>query len=330
MTSRQKRKIAFFSAGTMVLALLAVLDICTGDIPLKVLIGQDLLHEVMSQIRIPRVLTAILAGGALSAAGAQMQAIFRNPLADPHIMGVSAGAGTGAAVATIVLAGGAGTIVPGGLSIAIAAFIGAAAASFLIVTASSRVRSGNTLLLVGVMLGFIFSAITSIIEYSASEESLRIFYSWSAGSFAGNRISETVILAGLTLAGLATAVLNIKGLDISLFGDDYARMSGAPSRRIRLLAMSSCCLMTGAVTAFCGPIGFVGIVAPHAARWLSGTSSHRTVLPGSMLCGATLAVISDILSSCFGRQLPSGSTMAMIGIPAVIYILSRNGNHGQD
>ena len=325
--SGKARQSVFFGAGTMVLALLTLLDICCGDIPMGVLREQGLMHEILTQLRIPRAVTAILSGAALSAAGAQMQAIFRNPLADPHVMGVSAGAGTGAAIATIALAGMSGTMVPGSLGIAAAAFAGAAAASAIIVAISSRVRSGNTLLLAGVMLGFIFSAVTSIIEYSASEESLKIFYSWSAGSFAGNRPVEIMILGVLFLIGTILAILNGKGLDLILFGEDWSELSGAPVRRVRLVSMASCCIVTGAATAFCGPIGFVGIVAPHAARWLSGTSVHRITIPGSILCGAILAVLSDILSTGLGAPLPAGSTMALIGIPAIMFILIKDSRH---
>lgn len=321
MSIRRNKSLLFFLTAFVLLLLLAATDLVCGDIPMREIISGRMVRDILMGVRIPRVLTAILAGGALSIAGSQMQAIFRNPLADPHIMGVSAGAGTGAAIATIALAAVPGTMILGSVSIALAAFVGAAVASALIVAVSSSVRSGNTLLLSGVMLGFIFSAVTSIIEYSASEESLKVFYSWSAGSFSGNRMVEVWILAGLLAAGLLMAMINGKGLDIILFGEEYSELSGASVKRIRLLSMVSCCLVTGAATAFCGPIGFVGIIAPHITRWLTGTSSHKVVVPGSMLCGAVLALLADILSVVGGKPLPAGSTMALIGIPVILYIL---------
>lgn len=321
MPVRRNKSLLFCLTAFALLLILAAADLSCGDIPMREIIQGGMVRDILFGVRIPRVLTAMLAGGALAIAGSQMQAIFRNPLADPHIMGVSAGAGTGAAIATIVLAAVPGTMVLGSISIALAAFAGAAVASALIVAISSSVRSGNTLLLSGVMLGFIFSAVTSIIEYSANEETLKLFYSWSAGSFSGNRMVEVWILAGLSLAGLSLALTNSKGLNIILFGEEYSELSGAPVKKIRLISMVSCCLVTGAATAFCGPIGFVGIIAPHITRWLTGTSSHRKVIPASMLCGAVLALLADILSVVGGKPLPAGSTMALIGIPVILFIL---------
>ena len=318
MKARAKNIITICT-GTALLLFLSLCDLCCGDISIGEMFQGRMAADIMLGIRLPRLFTAILAGSSLAIAGAQMQALFRNPLADPHIMGVSAGAGTGAAIATIALAGSAVSL--SGLTIAASAFMGAILASALVILVSSKVRNGNTLLLFGVMLGFIFSAVTSMIEYSASEESLRIFYSWSAGSFSGNRYSEIWIFAALLSAGFILSLLNGKGLDISLFGDGWSEVSGAPVRRIRLVSMISCCLVTGAATAFCGPIGFAGIIAPHIARWAMGTSVHRTILPASALTGAITAVLADILATLPERPVPAGSTMALIGIPVILYIL---------
>lgn len=275
---------------------------------------------VFAKLRLPRALTAALAGAGLALAGLQMQGIFRNPLADPHIMGVSAGAGTGAAVATLLL----GTSLPAalsGLTIALAAFVGALFTALLVIIVSSKVQGAATLLIFGVMLGFVFSAFTSILEYSANAESLKIFYSWSAGSFAGNRPGEIALIGGAVLAGTVLSLLNAKGLDIMLFGDEYAALAGADSSRIRSIAMVGSCLMAGAVTAFCGPLGFVGIVAPHIARALTGSSVHRRVIPVTLATGAMLSLVADILSQVFPSPLPVGSTMAIIGIPVIFCVL---------
>ena len=218
---------------------------------------------IFNKIRLPRVLTAILAGASLSLAGLQMQTLFRNPLADPHIMGVSAGAGTGAAVATVLV----GTSLPAALS-------GPLLTSVLVVVVASRTRSATTLLIFGVMLGFVFSAVTSILEYPANAESLKVFYSWSAGSFTGNGYDGIALIAAALAAGLALALLVNRDLDVALFGDEYSLMSGIDPSRTRNISMIGSCLMAGAVTAFCGPIGFAGIVAPHIARFLTGSSVH--------------------------------------------------------
>ena len=264
----------------------------------------------------------MVAGGALAASGAQMQAVFRNPLADPHIMGVSGGAGLGAAIATMAL----GTSVSWftGFTVAVAAFIGAFVAAALVVAISTRFRSSTTLLVFGVMLGFIFSALSSVLQYTAGEESLKLFYSWMAGSFSGCRSVDILLMAGALAVGLILAFSNGKGLDIILFGEEYATLSGASTRRILVLSMLSSCLMTGTVTAFCGPLGFVGIVAPHLARRITGASTHRQVLPCSLATGALLALAADILANLWPVPLPVGSTLALIGIPLIFILLLRN------
>ncbi len=295
--------------------LLAGADLLTGGVGLS---GMD--SSIFIKLRLPRMLAAVFAGAGLSLAGLQMQSVFRNPLADPHIMGVSAGAGTGAAIVTLLI-GSSLPIALSGFTVAAAAFLGALLTSLLVVTVSSKVQSTTILLIFGVMLGFIFSAITSILEYSANAESLKVFYSWSAGSFSGCRPAEIVVIAGSLAIGTLLTFINNKGLDIALFGNEYARLAGANISRIRSTAMISSCLMAGSVTAFCGPLGFVGIVAPHIARGFLGTSVHSTVIPAVMLTGAGLALTADILSNVFPAPLPIGSTMALIGIPIILAIL---------
>lgn len=302
---------------TVAVLSLAGIDLATGGAGLGV---TD--TSIFLKLRLPRMLTAVLAGASLSLAGLQMQSVFRNPLADPHIMGVSAGAGTGAAMATLLI----GTSLPAvlsGLTVAAAAFTGALLTSLLVVAVASKFQSAATLLIFGVMLGFIYSAATSILEYSANAESLKVFYSWSAGSFSGNRPGEVAVIAGALLTGMALTYINSKGLDIALFGDEYASLAGADISRIRGVAMIGSCLMAGAVTAFCGPLGFVGIVAPHIARGFLGTSVHVKVIPAVMLTGAGLSLVADILSNAFPAPLPVGSTMALIGIPIILAILMK-------
>ena len=293
---------------------LLLLDLLVGGGSFSLATG-----AVLWKLRVPRVLTAMIAGGALAASGAQMQAVFRNPLADPHVMGVSGGAGLGAAIATMALGTSAALFT--GFTVALAAFVGAFLAAALVVAVSARFRSVTTLLVFGVMLGFIFSALSSVLQYTAGEESLKLFYSWMAGSFSGCRYVEVALMAGALLVGLVLAFVNGKGLDIILFGEEYATLSGASTRRILVLSMLSTCLMTGTVTAFCGPLGFVGIVAPHLARRLTGSSAHRQVLPYSLATGATLALAADILANLWPIPLPVGSTLALIGIPLIFLIL---------
>lgn len=274
------------------------------------------------KLRLPRMLTAVVAGASLALTGAQMQAVFRNPLADPHIMGVSGGAGLGAALAALAVSG----LHPwaGGVTMVSAAFAGALVTGLVIVAVAARTQSTGTLLLVGVMLGFVLSALSSILQYSAGEESLKLFYSWMAGSFSGVSYTGLAFMGALLLGGFLIAFGNAKGLDLILFGDPYAAVSGVPLKALRFRIMLGCSLMTGAVTAFCGPLGFVGIAAPHIVRRVFGTSVHRKVLPLSLAAGACLTLAGDILSQVGGTPLPVGSTLALIGIPLILILLWRS------
>lgn len=295
-------------------AILTAADLLCGSA------GADI--AVMKMLRIPRILTAILAGGALAMSGAQMQSILRNSLADPHIMGISSGAALGAAIATMT--GGNTTAATGGISIALAAMAGAVLTAAAILAVSKRFRSSGSLLIFGVMTGFIINAAVSIIQFTTDAESLKIFYSWSAGSFSATTWKGIAVIAAATAIGAIIAFRGRKGLDIMLFGDEFAEMAGAAPETIRVQAMLSCCIMTGAVTAYCGPLGFVGIVAPHIARAIWKTSSHTIVLPASFLCGSMTALISDLVSQVSPTPLPAAGTMAMVGIPVIIYILIKN------
>ena len=303
-----------------ILALLALADIFRGLSIFPAESAESI--KILQMVRLPRILTAIIAGGGLAVAGAQMQSILRNPLADPHIMGISSGASLGAAVAT--LAGG-GFAVTGsylqGASVAVAATIGAAAASVIIMTASMRFRRATTLLVFGVMLSFIVNAIVTILQSGSNAENLKIFHSWSAGSFGTTSIKEVSMMGATMLVALLIAISNNKGLDIILFGDEFARLTGVRPERIRISALLSCCLITGTVTAFCGPIGFVGIVAPHIARVVWKTSAHRMIIPGSFLCGGVIGLAADLISQITPSPIPISSTMALTGIPIIIYIL---------
>lgn len=313
----KKGKAYIWAAGAGLLVLMIAADLaCGGEAG-----AQVLLH-----LRTPRVLTALLAGASLALAGGQMQSVLRNPLADPHIMGVSAGAALGAALAT--MSGFSLSPALQGLTVAAAAFAGAIAAAGIILAASRRFKTAATLLIFGVMLGFIVNALVSALQFSSDSESLKMFYSWSAGSFSNTGWSEICIMTAVLAIGITLAVRNSKGLDIVLFGDEFAQMSGAPVSKIRHRALLSCSLLAATVTAFCGPLGFVGIVAPHMARGIFRTSAHRTILPASLLTGAVTAVTADLISQASPNVLPVASTMAIVGVPIIIYILIKGKGYG--
>lgn len=301
------RHIVVITAGIVMLALA-----CLGDITW----GGHAGYDIMLHLRLPRMTTALLAGAAMALSGSQMQSIFRNPLADPHIMGISSGAALGAAITTMCTGA-----ALGGASIALAASIGAAGAASIILYASNRFRNASILLIFGVMLGFIITAVVSILQFSSDAESLKIFYSWSAGSFSNTTWGETAIIAGTLVTGLIISTFNHKGLDLILFGDEFTELSGGNPSRIRLSALLSCSLMTGAVTAFCGPLGFVGIIGPHIAKALLGTSAHKAILPASLLTGGLIGVCADLISRMTPSPMPVASTMALLGIPVILYIM---------
>ena len=303
----KRRHILFLIISIVLLIVTCVADLTWGGIADA---------DIMRHLRLPRMATALLAGAAMALSGSQMQSIFRNPLADPHIMGISSGAALGAALTTMY----AGASL-GGAPIALSASIGAAGAAAIILYASGRFRNASMLLIFGVMLGFIITAIVSILQFSSDAESLKIFYSWSAGSFTNTTWTETAIIAVTLAAGLIIALFNHKGLDLILFGDEFTELSGGTPSKIRLSALLSCSLMTGAVTAFCGPLGFVGIIGPHIAKALLGTSSHKFVLPASLLTGGLIGVCADLISRMTPSPMPVASTMALLGIPVILYIM---------
>ena len=304
---RTRRNIVVIAVGLVMLALACLADITWGG---------HAGHDIMLHLRLPRMTTALLAGAAMALSGSQMQSIFRNPLADPHIMGISSGAALGAALMTMH----AGARL-GGTSVAMAASVGAAGAAAIMLYASGRFRNASVLLIFGVMLGFIITAIVSILQFSSDAESLKTFYSWSAGSFSNTTWTETGIIAGTLAAGLIIASFNHKGLDLILFGDEFTELSGGIPSKIRLSALLSCCLMTGAVTAFCGPLGFVGIIGPHIAKGMLGTATHKAVLPASLLTGGMISVSADLISRMTPSPMPVASTMALLGIPVILYIM---------
>ena len=295
------------TGAVLLVVLLAVLELMVGGVSIS--LGQMLdsdnsvAHRILTQIRLPRMICAILAGGGLALAGCQMQAIFRNPLADPHILGISSGAALGAAL-----------MVSGAL-------LGAVLAGIGIVAVSSRFKGVATLLIFGVLLGFVCSAITTLCQYFSAEESLKLYHSWVAGSFASAGWNGIAIIAAATVVGIILAFSNRRGLDLILFGDEFAAASGANVRAIRFKALLSCCLIAAAVTAFCGPIGFVGIIAPHITKALCGTAVHGRLLGPVMLVGAAIALLADVLSQCFTVPIPVGATIALAGIPVIMWLL---------
>lgn len=284
---------------------------------------------ILLEFRLPKALTAILAGAALAVGGLQMQTLFRNPLADPYILGINAGASLG--VALVVLATGAATGflssvgLLGDLSLIAAAIAGAGLVTGLVILASRWLRHAMTLLILGLMLGYATSAVVSILIYFSVPEQIQAYITWTFGSFGGVTDRQLAILAPVIGGGLVLAWLLTKPLNALLLGEAYARSMGADVRYIRFWLIAGTSVLAGAVTAFCGPIAFLGVAIPHLCRALLHTSDHRLLVPATMLMGGLAALLADLVASVPGSQttLPLNAVTALLGTPVVLWIVLR-------
>jgi len=314
--------------GSVSIPLAEVIAILWGESPEKASWG----HIVLS-IRLPRALTGILAGAALSVSGLQMQTLFRNPLADPFILGISAGAslgvalvvlGTGAASAGLLINLGLG----GHISLVAAAVGGAALVLGLVMAVGQRVQHAMTLLILGLMFGYLTSALVSVLLYFSIPEQIQTYVVWTLGSFGSVTWSQLRLLAPVILLGLGIAHILAKPLNALLLGPEYARSLGVGLRQSRGWIIVSAALLAGAVTAYCGPIGFLGVAVPHLCRALFRTSNHRLLLPTSAILGALLALVADLVARLPGSQatLPLNAVTSLIGAPVVTWIILRRHN----
>ncbi len=325
----------------LLLLLLALLDVCSGSIwisPLSTLNSQlrgvpDEAHgfvgctstlnsQLLLHLRLPKMLTAILAGASLSVAGLMMQTLFRNPLAGPYILGVSSGASLGVALVTMVT-----TILPLAFSpsphslIATSAIIGSMLTMLLVMLFARRIRSNVTLLIVGMMVGNIAGALVNMIQNFANPDSLKLFVVWTLGSLSGVSWEELPTLAiGIAIAAIIVLML-IKPLNGLLLGEDYARGLGIHVERTRWMMVLASCLLAGSVTAFCGPIAFIGVAVPHIARGILATSNHRLTVPASALIGANILLVCDILCNLGTYSLPISTMSALFGAPIILWIV---------
>lgn len=303
-----------------------------GDILSLLTGGQSSSGEydiILFSIRIPRALTALFAGMALSVSGLQMQTVFRNPLAGPYVLGISAGASLGVAIVVLGFSGiFAGFSIPalGSWGIAVSAWIGAGMVLFLILLVSVRVRDIMTILILGILFGSATTAFVSILQYFSSESMLKSFVIWTLGSLGGVSQSHLAVLIPSVLAGLMLAILSSKQLNALLLGENYARSLGMNIPLSRFFIFLSTAILSGTVTAFCGPIGFIGIAVPHISKLLIKNADHRQLIPATMLLGGIFLIISDIISQLPGYDstLPINSVTALLGIPVVIWIVIRN------
>jgi iron complex transport system permease protein len=307
-----------------------------GDI-LTILAGGEPARTTWTTIvldfRLPKALTALLAGAALAVSGLQMQTLFRNPLADSYVLGVSAGASLGVALVVLtvgttgsILVAGIGLL--GDLGLAVAAFAGAALVLILVMLVAARVASVMTLLILGLMFGYATSAVVSLLLYFSIPERIQAYINWTFGSFGGTTWAQMPIYAPVIVVGLVSAFLLSKPLNALLLGEAYARSMGLNVRRARLWIIVTTALLAGTVTAFCGPIAFLGIAVPHLCRSLFRSSDHRILVPAVIMLGGAAALLADLIAQMPGSQiiLPLNAVTALIGAPVVIWVILRRRN----
>lgn len=320
----RSRPVILFTALSVLTVGLFLLDLAVGAVSIPVgdvwaaLTGGDCPRttaKIVLNIRLIKAVVALLAGAALSVSGLQMQTLFRNPLAGPYVLGISSGASLG--VALVVLAG-----VGSSIGIAGAAWLGAAVVLLVIAAVGHRIKDIMVILILGMMFSSGVSAVVQILQYMSKEEALKAFVIWTMGSLGDVTVPQLAILLPSVIVGLLLAVWTIKPLNLLLFGEEYAVTMGLNIRRSRGLLFLSTTLLAGTVTAFCGPIGFIGLAMPHVARMLFREADHRVLLPGTLLSGAAVLLLCDIVSKMF--TLPVNAITALLGIPIVVWVVLRN------
>ena len=320
----RSRSTILFSILITLTVSLFLLDLAVGAVNIPVrdvwaaLTGGDCppaTKKIVLNIRLIKAVVALLAGASLSVSGLQMQTLFRNPLAGPYVLGISSGASLG--VALVVLAG-----VGSSIGIAGAAWVGAAAVLIVITAVGRRIKNIMVILILGMMFSSGVGAVVQILQYFSHEESLKAFVIWTMGSLGDVTLPQLTLLAPSVAVGLLLAVLTIKPLNLLLFGEEYAVTMGLDIRHSRGLLFLSTTLLAGTITAFCGPIGFIGLAIPHVTRILFQNSDHRVLLPGTTLSGASILLFCDVISKIF--TLPINTITALLGIPIVVWVVLRN------
>ena len=320
----RSRSVLLFTALAALTLFLFLLDLAVGAVAVPLgdvwaaLTGGDCPRataKIILNIRLIKAVVALLAGAARAVSGLQMQTLFRNPLAGPYVLGISSGASLG--VALVVLAG-----VGSSIGIAGAAWLGAAIVLVVIAAVGHRIKDIMVILILGMMFSSGIGAVVQILQYVANDESLKMFVIWTMGSLGDVTFNQLAVLIPSIIAGLLLAVITIKPLNLLLFGEEYAVTMGLNVRRSRGLLFLSTTLLAGTVTAFCGPIGFIGLAMPHVTRMLFRNSDHRVLVPGTVLSGASVLLLCDLVSKLF--TLPINAITALLGIPIVVWVVLRN------
>ena len=284
--------------------------------------GRPSWSEIVLHSRLPQAVTALLAGASLACAGLMLQTLFHNPLAGPSILGISDGANLGVAIVMIYFAS------TSYISSILAAFVGAAAILAVIIWFSRKLRNNVMLLIVGIMVGYLASSLISILNFRASADKVHQFVMWGMGDFSAVSVEKLPVYAAVVLAGLVLALLLTKPLNALLLGESYASNLGVNVRRARLLILLCTGILTAATTAFCGPVSFIGLAVPHIARLLLGSSNHKALLPLTILSGAGIALLCNLITVLPGQGgvLPLSAVTPLVGAPVIIYVIVNRRN----
>jgi len=336
MTPWNKQKLIFLIMVLLVVFFL-LLDILLGSVSIKAsdvlkAVFQDTgnpLRTIIFDFRIPKAITALTVGIALSLSGLQMQTVFRNPMAGPDILGISSGASLGVAFVILGFSSAISADSLKGLGnwiLVAASWTGAGAVMILIMAISSRVRDIMTILIIGIMLSSGISAIVTIMQYFSAESMLKAYVVWTMGSLGNLTSGQLNVLLICVSGGIVLSLASAKRLNALSLGENYASSIGLNVRLSRVVIFVCTSILAGTVTAFCGPIGFIGIAVPHISRILLKTSDHKILIPGTILTGGIVTLISDIISQLPGSDsvLPVNSVTSLIGIPVVIWVIFRN------
>ncbi len=299
-------------------------DVC--DILFDKFEGKESWKYIVMENRLPQALTAMLCGASLAVCGLMLQTAFRNPLAGPDVFGISSGAGLGVAIVMLFLGGSVSTTmftVSGFLAILTSAFIGAIVVTMIILFLSTMVRNSVLLLIVGLMVGYVSSSAVALLNFFASEEGVKSYMVWGMGNFGGVSMNHMLLFALLCLVGIIASIFLIKPLNIMLLGTQYAESLGINIRQIRNLLLVTVGLLTAVTTAFCGPVSFLGLAIPHMTRLLLHTENHQILLPCTILCGAVIALLCNLI--CYlpgdGGIIPLNAVTPLLGAPIIIYVI---------
>jgi len=321
---------------TLVIVVLFILNLMMGSVSIpvedtiRILMGEGSVKPswqyIILESRMPQALTAILCGGALAASGLMLQTAFRNPLAGPSIFGINSGAGLGVALVMLFLGGSisAGSVsLSGFVAVLTAAFAGAMAVMTLIFFFSTIVRNHVMLLIIGIMIGYISNSAISLLNFFATDEGVRSYMVWGMGSFGGVSMRMMSVFASITLLGLVGCLLLIKPLNALMLGDRYAENLGVNIIRTRNWLLIVTGILTAVTTAFCGPIAFIGLAVPHITRLLLTTDNHRSLLPATILMGAVIALLCNLITVLPGETgvIPLNAVTPLIGAPVIIYVI---------